>query len=247
MVAPVAYNWTGFYVGGNAGYAWTKSTDTVTGVSGSAPGLITSGSVASSLALDPKGFIGGGQIGYNWQPSTMWVFGLETDLQWADLKSTVALPGATDASRIMTANEKLNWFGTVRARVGVTPWDRALIYVTGGLAYGHVNLSTALTRVSLVTGANTCVLPGGGANNCENGSAADTRVGWTVGGGLEWALSGNWSLKAEYLYYDLGNISHSMTDPNFPGTVFNASAGLKGSIARAGLNYRFGGPVVARY
>ena len=240
-MAPVAYNWTGFYLGGNAGYDWSKSTDTVTAVSGAAPGLISFGSVATSLPLDPKGFIGGGQIGYNWQPSTMWVVGLETDLQWANLNATLALPGPADASRIMTANEKLDWFGTVRGRVGVTPWDRALIYVTGGLAYGHENLSTALTRVSPVTGANTCVLPGGGGNNCQNGSVTDTRIGWTVGGGLEWALLDNWSVKAEYLYYNLGNISHTMADPNFPLTFFNASADLKGSIARAGLNYRLGG------
>src|SRR3954471_21679473 len=143
--APVAYDWTGWYIGANAGYAWTQSTDTVTAVDGAAPNLINSGQVASSLPLDPRGFIGGGQFGYNWQPSTMWVVGFETDLQWADLKSTVALPG-TDASRIMTATEKLDWFGTARLRAGIAPWDRALIYVTGGLAYGHVSLSTALTR-----------------------------------------------------------------------------------------------------
>src|SRR5947209_8129110 len=79
FVAPEAFNWTGFYIGGNAGYAWTKSTDTVTAVSGAASGLITSGNVASILTLDPKGFIGGGQVGYNWQFSPMWVVGLETD------------------------------------------------------------------------------------------------------------------------------------------------------------------------
>ena len=252
VVPAVAYNWTGFYIGGNAGYDWTKSTDTVTAVPGAgsaAPGLINNGSVATSLPLDPKGFIGGGQIGFNWQLSTMWVVGLETDLQWANLNSTAALPGPTDPSRIMTANEKLDWFGTARARAGITPWDHALIYATGGLAYGHVNLSTALTRVNLATGANTCVLPGGGANNCQSGSVSDTRFGWTVGGGLEWAFYNNWSLKAEYLYYDLGNISHLMADPNFPTTTFNATADLKGSIARVGLNYRFNGgaPVVTRY
>jgi outer membrane immunogenic protein len=249
MAAPVAYSWAGFYIGGNAGYDWTKSTDTITAGGGAAPGLINFGSVATSLPLDPSGFIGGGQIGYNWQPSAMWVAGFEADLQWANLNSTVSLPGPNDRSRIMTASEKLDWLGTVRGRVGVTPSERALIYVTGGLAYGHANLSTALTRVSLATGANTCVVPGGGANNCENGSVTDTKVGWTIGGGLEWAMIGNWSLKAEYLYYDLGNISHGMADPNFPTTTFNASADLKGSIARVGLNHRFdwGGPVMTKY
>jgi outer membrane immunogenic protein len=135
----------------------------------------------------------------------------------------------------MTANEKLDWFGTVRGRVGVT-FDRALLYATGGLAYGHATLSTALTRTTGCAG-----------NNCQNGSTADTKFGWTVGGGLEWAFANNWSVKGEYLYYDLGSLSHTMVDPAFPA-VFNASASLRGSVARAGLNYKFNsGPVVAKY
>jgi outer membrane immunogenic protein len=247
VIAAPAYNWTGFYVGGHAGYDWMNSTDTLSPFIGGAGFFFPPPIIASSLPLDPRGFIGGGQAGYNWQVSPMWVAGIETDLSWTDLRATTALPGPGDPSRIVTASEKLDWFGTFRGRVGITPSDRVLLYATGGLAYGHANLSTALTRINLATGANTCVLPGGGANNCQNGSVSDTRLGWTVGGGLEWAFANNWSLKAEYLYYDLGNISHLMNDPNFPATVFSASAPLRGSIARAGVNWHFGGPVVAKY
>ena len=67
------------------------------------------------------GFVGGGQIGYNWQISPLWVVGLESDIAWTDLNGSVSVPGPNDASRIMTGTQKLDWLGTVRGRVGVTP------------------------------------------------------------------------------------------------------------------------------
>jgi outer membrane immunogenic protein len=225
-MAEAAYNWTGFYLGGHAGYGLMKSTDAISGANAS---LLAD--TATSIPLDPRGFIGGGQLGYNWQISPRWVVGLEADTSWTDMEKTVAAPGPNDASRIMTASEKLDWFGTVRGRVGFVPVDRLLVYGTGGLAYGHASLSTALTRVR--NGTNVCA-----GNNCQTGSTSQTRVGWTIGGGAEWAFTNNWSLKAEYLYYDLGSLSHTMTDPNFP-SIFNAEVRLKGSIVRAGVNYRF--------
>lgn len=247
VVAPPAFSWTGWYVGVNAGWAWNDSTDTITAANAAAQGFVVPPpQIATSLPLSSNGFIGGGQAGYNWQVAPMWVLGFESDIQWADIKKTVSLPGPSAPTRIMTAHEKLDLFGTVRGRVGVAPWDRALFYVTGGLAYGQANLSTALTRPGAPppVPADGC----GGFNNCQAGSTTGTRFGWTVGAGLEWAFVKDWSFKAEYLYYDLGNISHVMTDPFFPAT-FNASADLKGNIARMGLNYRFGsgGPVVAKY
>jgi outer membrane immunogenic protein len=250
MMATSAYSWTGFYIGGHAGYDWMDSTDRLTPANALTAGsgfFIPPTIIANFLPLDPKGFIGGGQAGYNWQVSPMWVVGLETDLSWTNLDQTTALPGPADFTRIMTAHEKLDWFGTFRGRAGITPVDRLLIYGTGGVAYGHASLSTALTRIDPVTGANTCILPGGGGNNCQKGSASDTKIGWTVGAGLEWAVAGPWTVKGEYLYYDLGSLSHTMFDPLFPTTLFNATAPLRGNIVRAGLNYRFGGPVVAKY
>lgn len=233
-VAPI-YSWTGFYIGANAGYAWTDSTDSLTPANAVAQGFFTPPppQIATSLPLNPKGFIGGGQFGYNWQVSPMWVLGFETDFQGANLNSTISLPGPADTTRIMTATEKLDWIGTFRGRVGATPWNRTLVYFTGGLAYGQGSLSTALTRPGI--GSPTGC---GGLNNCQAGAVSGTNTGWTVGGGVEWAFASNWSLKGEYLYYDLGTLSHSMTDPFFPA-VFNASANLRGSIARAGLNFKF--------
>jgi outer membrane immunogenic protein len=228
-IAIAAYNWTGFYVGGHAGYTWMNSTDAITAVAGNALGFINGGDVASRIPLDPNGFIGGAQIGYNWQPlGSQFVYGLEADISWTDLDKTVSAPGPTDASRIMTANQKMDWLGTVRGRLGYTPTDRLLAYATGGLAFGRGSLSTALTRTT-----------GCGGNNCQQGSTSGTKAGWTAGGGLEWAFANNWSAKAEYLYFDLGSLSHQMTDPFFPATIFNASAKFRGSIARVGLNYQF--------
>src|ERR1700688_2350188 len=230
----VPYNWTGFYIGGSAGYAWMNSTDEITVAPPTS--LISSGSVPSSVSLDPNGFIGGAQVGYNWQaPGTMWVYGIEGDISWANLDKTVSAPGGPDTTgvRVITAQQKLDSLGTLRGRLGWTPADRVLLFVTGGLAVGHGSLSTALTRLPPSAG---CV---GGANNCAQGSVSDTKAGWTIGGGLEWAFANNWSVKAEYLYFDIGSLSHTMTDPNFPAIIFNASADFKGSIARAGVNYHF--------
>src|SRR5438105_8386587 len=133
VIAP-AYNWTGFYVGVHAGAIWLRSTDTITAANGAPAGLIADGRIATSLPLNSSGFIGGGQLGHNWQVDRTRVLGVEADPSGTGLSSTVSLPGPTDATRIMTASEKLDWFGTVRGPIGVTPWDRALLYFKGGLA-----------------------------------------------------------------------------------------------------------------
>ena len=224
--AVAVFNWTGFYLGANAGYGWTGNTDRITAVNDAA-GLVGGNFVATSLPIDASGFVGGGQIGYNWQISPLWVVGLEADLAWTDIHGSVSVPGPNDASRIMTGTQKLDWLGTVRGRLGIAPVDRMLLFVTGGFAYGNGSLATALTR--------TIGCPG---NNCQQGSTSGTLTGWTVGGGAEWAFAANWSAKAEYLYYDLGSLSHLMTDPNFP-SVFNARADFTGHIAQLGVNYRF--------
>jgi opacity protein-like surface antigen len=182
--------------------------------------------------LDPKGFLGGGQAGFNWQFSPLLVAGLEADISWTDLNKTVVSPGTQDATRIIMVQENADWLGTVRGRLGVTPTDRVLAYVTGGLGIGHGSLSTALTRTTGCAG-----------NNCQQGSVTATNLGWTAGTGVEWAFASNWSAKLEYLHYDLDTMSHLMTDPR-PGNtaVWISAAELKGDIIRGGVNFRFSGP-----
>jgi outer membrane immunogenic protein len=155
-----------------------------------------------------SGVIGGGQIGYNWQ-YTNWVFGLEADFQGSSQRAT-----GTVGRFILT--ESLPWFGTVRGRVGFTPVDRWLVYATGGLAYAEQQFTVTMAGVP-VANANA------------------TKAGWTVGGGVEAALWGNWTGKVEYLYIDITNNQTGMAVA-VPAQV---QAHLRENVARVGLNYRF--------
>jgi len=197
--API-YNWSGFYLGINGGGGWGRSSHTDTAT------LITTGD------FDLSGGLVGGTAGFNWQTGS-WVWGLEGDLDWANIRGTATfVPGP------VTFSTELRSFGTVRGRIGYA-WDRFMPYFTGGAAFGNVR--------------GTVTVPGAVA------TGSDTHAGWTVGGGIEYGLTQNISLKAEYLYVDLGSTSV------LPGDSVN----FRSHIVRGGLNWRFdwGGPVVARY
>src|ERR1700761_5932163 len=187
---PVAvFNWTGFYVGGNIGYSWGRSSDTSTVTNGPGTIFVTSG---GSTNLD--GIVGGGQIGYNWQMAN-WVWGLEADIQGTDEKGSrsfvcraaVCLPPAALALPDINAtlSQKIDWFGTVRGRAGILAAPQVLLYATGGLAYGEGKKNET-----------------GGLLNAF--STSTTNVGWTVGAGVEGVIGGGWTAKLEYLYVDLG-------------------------------------------
>jgi outer membrane immunogenic protein len=230
IVAPV-YNWTGFYIGAHVGYGFEGGDANYT----YGPSPLAFGFDAGSLSPKADGFMGGGQVGYNWQTGAV-VFGLEADISYSDMKGgAAAVPtflGVPQPGFLQSAATDLEWFGTVRGRLGWLAAPSLLLYGTGGLAYGNYNY-TILT-------ANTAP-PFPGADST-------TRVGWTVGAGAEFALSSNWSLKAEYLYFDLGD--HTVTSRGLPvDPVFSASTTFEntGHIVRGGINYKFGGPVVARY
>jgi outer membrane immunogenic protein len=243
VVVDQNYSWSGFYVGGNVGGGWNRDSG---GTGCIDPAGVRNGpacQVVPAGTIDSSGVIGGVQIGYNWQVAPSWLFGLEADIQGADIKGsttvngpfvfndgTLALPAAQ-----FTASEKLDWLGTVRGRVGAT-MGSALLYATGGLAYGHAQLATNLVSAFPFT------FPA---------SASVTKVGWTVGAGVEWGFAGNWSAKVEGLYYDLGTTTLS-TGPTVGGGgvlgfVRTKDFDLHGAIGRVGLNYHFGGPVVAKY
>ena len=200
-VAPVTYapafSWTGFYVGVNAGYGWSGGTD-VTVVGGGTTTLFT--------GSDEGGFTGGAQAGYNVQTGAF-VFGLETDIQYADFGG-----GRTFAPSLVTTGSG-NYWGSLRGRIGFAA-DRALFYVTGGLAYGDI-----------------------GENVFGNN---DTRAGWALGGGVEYAFTNNWTAKVEGLYVDIdrGNKAGSITTG---GTLYTATQSSDSGfgIVRAGLNYKF--------
>jgi outer membrane immunogenic protein len=267
-VDPV-YDWTGFYVGGNVGYSWGNSSGTQTLTDPGPPSTVLN-SAATKFNMD--GVIGGGQIGYNWQTGR-WVYGLEADIQASGqagngsavcaggtatvLNSLCALGHLGDTVPFNvpafpvtgTLAESLDWFGTVRGRIGVLADPKVLLYATGGLAYGEVSASNTIggNNITGPQGVNgSTITPFTGAF-----SSSSLRVGWTVGAGVEGVISGNWTAKLEYLYIDLGNVSGSFTTPLIAPSGAFATGGysshITDNILRVGVNYKFGGPVVAKY
>ena len=219
VMAPL-YNWTGFYVGSNAGYSWGSQDNS----------LVTSTGVTVQSNSDHlNGFVGGGQIGYNWQVN-QWVFGLEADFQGSGQKAdgSLLLPGSgfnilVIPTTSIAYTDKLDWFGTVRGRVGYAMGDRGtwLPYLTGGWAYGHGSVSGTTTFGATATSF----------------SGSQDYSGWTVGGGVEWAFADHWSAKVEYLYIDFGN--GPTLAANATGTLNIVSGTMTDNIVRAGVNYKF--------
>ena len=225
VAAPIPYyNWTGFYIGGNVGVGVATST-----MDNTSPASFDE---CCTLDLNAVGFTGGFQAGYNWQFAPNWVFGVEGDVGILDTKRTICdlndCPQSFPTSRFF-ATEKSDFFATIRARFGYA-WDRSLIYITGGGAFVHVKNS--------ITDFSTAPE--------EFGEVSKTKGGWTVGGGIETALWANWTVKAEYLYVDVGRINVVDLDVDEFDSFHN-----RFHVFRMGLNYRFGGwgkaPVVARY
>jgi outer membrane immunogenic protein len=234
--APIAAmpSWTGFYAGLNAGYGSGRSDTSVTTNAAEAAfvGPLPFAPNPVPGTLRSNGFIGGAQIGYNYQFGNM-VAGLETDLSFAGLSKTDAASGpfTIGGTLTTTVESKLNWFGTFRARLGVLPTDNLLVYGTGGLAYGGVKTTT--TASNIVPG--NCI----GFIYCGSGSTSGVSAGWTAGGGLEYAVARQWTVKAEYLYLDLGSRSVTFSDLDVPGGTLTANTSFKAQVIRAGVNYRF--------
>jgi outer membrane immunogenic protein len=212
--API-WSWTGFYIGINGGFGGNK-TEYPFSLGGLASGT---GSVTSS------GGLAGGQIGYNWEWTPGWVFGIETDIQWSNIESEVAATAVTlVGAASLNAGTELDWFGTVRGRLGYSPWARTLLYGTGGWAYGK---TTTRLNVSI---------PG---IFSDNSSHDVDRSGWTAGAGFEYAFLPNVTFKTEYLYVDLG------TENVFTGNVFGGAVPFTIDdkttfhLVRAGVNWKF--------
>jgi outer membrane immunogenic protein len=232
--APV-YSWTGLYVGGNIGYSWGSSDVTYNQ-------LANLGQISFTESRSLDGVIGGPQIGYNWQVNKTWVMGLETDFQWSGEKaSSINDPYSIDcegvACNLSATGTKLPWFGTVRGRVGVLPTPDLWIYGTGGLAYGKVSPGSITNTDSIFS------FPPSGNWSLGN----STKIGWTVGGGVEGAVPNTtaWTWKVEYLYIDFGTASGSGLAPcpvdcgMPPGPPYNWSTKITDNILRVGVNYRF--------
>jgi outer membrane immunogenic protein len=255
--APTGYDWTGFYVGGNAGYGWGDSSYSFSADNGAGQGLLNTGIAGGitpqSGSFRTTGFIGGGQLGYNRQFDRTWVTGIEADIAFSDIRGSGS-PAATANLGIggiqpvsIPAERKLDWFGTVRARLGMLPTDRLLVFATAGLAFGRTSANASIAVP--VTGAVLAVPPDGttlscvGLLPCVAGAGSRTSAGWALGGGLEYAVWNNVSVKAEYLYVNLGSqMIHLTAVPPATGTGSVATSFNDAAyhIVRVGLNYKFG-------
>lgn len=241
------FSWTGFYLGANGGYARADRTAGFTSndvnvrtiTCGGAP----MGTCPGPADVNLEGGIGGLQIGYNWQWGN-WLAGVETDFDGAQIrgKGTSAFMLGPAASNLQ-AIEDLDWFGTLRVRVGPKLSDNVLTYVTGGFAYGSVHDNARLNSLAGASGAGFSCISG---PNCFVGSSSRTATGWSAGTGIEYTFWTNLSLKIEYLFLDLGSgqTVNAAAQTGGGGAIpssFTAAANENNfHIFRFGLNYQFG-------
>ncbi|MBI5323475.1 outer membrane beta-barrel protein [Bradyrhizobium sp.] len=256
---PVVVAWTGCYVGANGGGMWgydrfsfRQGGDFLNPVNLFA-NPTNNALTAHSYRPDNATGTGGVQVGCNWQASS-WVFGLEADINGAgSLNSTtnfgpigpfVGGGGGLMAPHTEDVSKQLTWYSTIRGRIGFTPTANLLLYATGGAAIADVKSSATLTFA-----------PGQFflSDTQYVGSARETRFGYAVGAGAEWKFAPNWSVKGEYLFLDLGDINYNARCVSGvgcgPGTNFLWTTNVKVQehVGRVGVNYHFGGPVVAKY
>lgn len=205
---PVFFSWTGFYVGGQAGYGWNDSR-----WSSVAP------SAFASFNNDAEGFVGGGHVGYNYQIN-QFVVGIEGQMNYTDISAT------TGASFGGTARTRQNYLGDINGKLGFA-FDRVMVYATGGVAFTDYDF-TAPTPAPFLN-------YGGGS-----------RTGYTVGAGIDYAITNNWIAGVQYKYYDFGSRTSAST-PAFNNVRFNNEE----NVVMGRISYKFGssplGAVVAKY
>jgi outer membrane immunogenic protein len=212
-VVPI-FTWTGWYVGVDGGYGWGTDSD----ITFTAP---ATGFTGTSQGFRSTGGFGGGQIGFN-QQTGQWVWGLEADIQGSGIRDAFNVTVPSNGGPLgVNAQQRLNYFGTVRGRLGLAV-DHSLFYATGGFAYGGVKDNILLTN-----GGATALL-----------MRNYTGTGFAVGGGWEYNFAPAWSVKVEYQYIDLGSKMLSGVSTN--AVLLNSTnIDAKFHTVRVGLNYGF--------
>jgi len=234
------YTWSGCYVGANAGYSAGRSTQTTLGnsiLTGGALGVpapaLLAAPAGTSIAgdLNLSGFIGGFQGGCNYQFG-QWVVGAEVDGMATNKEGqnfeTSILPFAGPGSAFFISQTQERWLVTARGKLGMTWWDKSMVYVTGGAAWAKIDTSEFSVGAPGFFGG-----PGTGHQE------SNTRTGWTVGAGYEYALGYGWSIKGEYLYVKFDDFRTFTTPPFGVGDIAPRNVKLYDNIIRAGMNYKF--------
>jgi outer membrane immunogenic protein len=220
--APIPYtNWQGFYVGGLVGVGRLNESAVVTD---SAASKISSGALcgtygASTCSYSATGVVAGVEVGYDWQ-NRYFVYGVAADWTWTGLKRT-----RTEASglTVFTHQAKVDWLASFRGRMGLAV-DDTLVYFTGGLALGELKSSGSFSDSA---GVQSAV------------ALSKTQVGWVAGLGVEHKFNQNWSIKAEYLYYDLGHASASNNNLEHAGVTYTTDFFHEIHVGRVGLAYHW--------
>jgi outer membrane immunogenic protein len=239
-VAPPAYTWSGCYIGGGGGYSTGRSTQTtapgavVTPVApGFRPGAVPAG-VNITDQFNLSGFIGTGELGCNWQWGA-WVFGVEGDGSATNKEGqafeTFLVPFLGAGRGAWVAETQERWLVTARARLGLTNFwwfgPNTMVYVTGGGAWAKIDTSEFLPGQFATTSGHL---------------ESNTRSGWTIGGGAEYAVGYGWSVKSEFLYVKFDDYTTFTTAPfavSPAGNISPRTVKLEDYIWRAGLNYKF--------
>jgi len=211
------YSWTGFYAGAHAGYGWGSQHDNLS---------VPTGGGAPDDSFNANGAVGGLHAGYNAQIDSI-VFGLEADIDLSGISgSTHASVVGAEGSTISRLSLSSSWQGSVRARIGYA-FDRLLIYGTGGVAFGDAKVSgsveNSIEAFDIRSGA-------------YSGSQTQTLVGWTAGGGVEYAFDDHWSARFEARYTDFGKASYRLVGP---GGTLRFKSGFDETMALVGVSYRF--------
>jgi outer membrane immunogenic protein len=226
--AAAAYNWSGFYLGATLGGGMASlpvtDKDNFT--------LFSGGPLLDGQTLKSGGAVGGVHAGYNWQLAPSFLVGLEGDFNWSSFRSsdTTCQGFCSDpAQDQLVTSSQLDKFSTLRARFGLTS-DRALVYLTAGPAWGHVKASAAVN------------CPPCGSSGMPLALASDSsfHIGLAVGSGVEYALTQNWILRAEYMHLDFSNKDTVFEDVfvGLPFVGFRVSSTATADIARIGVSYK---------
>ena len=230
------FTWTGVYLGGQIGYGWGSGNLNYSGFD-----QVTGTALATSVGGTPSGVVGGAHVGYQYQIN-QWVLGLEGSVDGTGLTNTAVAAFAEGTG--VTASTTATVQGSIRGKLGIA-WDRALIYATGGVAFGGFDTSFSVANPGTLT--RVPFFAGDGVST--------TRVGWTVGGGVQYAVTDNWWVFAEYRYSNFGTVASTgllAGSPRpFAGAFLNANCTLNQNQAQVGFSYRFDmfnpPPVVAKY